>query len=85
MAIDSNIQKQELHDLVEKLPAEQVSPALRYLTYLCADPILLSLLNAPPDDEPYTEQQRKQDTEAEASIARKEGIPQEAILREFGV
>ena len=47
--------------------------------------ILLSLLNAPPDDEPYTEQQRKQDTEAEASIARKEGIPQEAILREFGV
>ncbi len=85
MAIDSGIQKQELHELIEKLPAEQVSAALRYLSYLCADPILLSLLTAPPDNEPYTEQQRKQDAEAEASIARQEGIPQEAILREFGV
>jgi hypothetical protein len=36
-----------------------ITAALRYLHYLCADPVLLSLLNAPPDDEPYTEGQRE--------------------------
>jgi len=40
------------------------------MRYLCADPVLLSLLNAPPDDEPYTEEQRERDAEAAASIAR---------------
>ena len=85
MAVDSGIEKQRLHDLIENLPAEQVSAALRYLNYLCADPVLLSLLTAPPDDEPYTDQQRKQDAEADASLARQEGISHEEILREFGL
>jgi hypothetical protein len=51
--------------------------------YLCADPVLLSLLNAPPDDEPYTEAQREHDAEAEASIARGDGISHAEVLREF--
>jgi hypothetical protein len=49
----------------------------------CADPVLLSLLNAPPDDEPYTDQQRVEDAESAASIARGEGISHEEILIEF--
>ena len=61
--------KQELHQLVEELPGEQVTAALRYLQYLCADPVLLSLLSAPPDDEAYTDGQRAQDIEAEAAIS----------------
>jgi hypothetical protein len=52
---------------------------------LSADPVLLSLLNAPPDDEPYTTEQRREDAEAEDSIARGEGIRHEDILREFGL
>jgi len=77
--------KHELHRLVDQLPGEQVMAALRYLHYLAADPVLLSLLNAPPDDEPYTERQRQRDKEAEASIARGEGISHQGILREFGL
>ena len=53
--------------------------------YLCADPVLLSLLNAPPVDEPYSEGQRERDAEAEASIARGEGISHDEVLREFGL
>ena len=83
MAGDSSTEKQQLHQLVDKLPSEQLSAALRYLNYLCADPVLLSLLNAPPDDEPYTEPQRRQDAESEASIRRGEGISHEEVLREF--
>jgi hypothetical protein len=41
--------------------------------------MLLSMLSAAPDDEPYTDEQRRQDAEAEAAIARGEGIAQKDI------
>jgi hypothetical protein len=50
-----------------------------------ADPVLFSLLNPPPDDEPYTDAQRRRDTDAEASISRGQGISHDEILREFGL
>jgi hypothetical protein len=49
------------------------------------DPVLLSLLNAPPDDEPYTEEQQREAAEGEAAIARGEGIPHEEVMRDFGL
>ncbi len=85
MAGDSDNGKQQLHQLIDQLPSEQVTAALRYIHYLCADPVLLSLLTAPPDDEPYTEEQRKRDAEAEASIARGDGVSHEEVVREFGL
>jgi hypothetical protein len=42
----------------------------------------LSLLNASADNEPYTEEQRERDAEAEASIARGD-VSHEEVLREF--
>ena len=85
MSGDSTPGKQQLHELVENLPPEQVLAALRFLNYLSTDPMLLSLLNAASDDEPYTDEQRRSDADAEASIERGEGISHEEILREFGV
>ena len=85
MAGDLGNGKQELHQLIDQLPAEQVTAALRYMHYLCADPVLLSLLNAPPDDEPYTVEQRKSDAEAEASIAGGNDVSHEEVVREFGI
>jgi hypothetical protein len=82
---NSTTEKQHLHELVEKLTPEQLPAARSYLNYLCADPVLLSLLEAPADDEPYTEQQRQHDAQAEASIARGEGISHEEVLRDFGL
>lgn len=84
MALNFSADRRELHSLVEKLPPDQVTAALQYLHFLCADPVLLSLLNAPADDEPYTDRQRTEDAESTASIARGEGISHEEILREFG-
>jgi hypothetical protein len=48
MAGDFDDGKQQLHRLIDQLPTEQVTAAVRYLHCLCADPVLLSLLNAPP-------------------------------------
>ena len=85
MAGDFDNGKQQLHQLIDQLPPEQVTAALRYMHYLCADPVLLSLLNAPPDDEPYTDAQRERDAEAEGSIARGDGVSHGEVLREFGL
>jgi hypothetical protein len=85
MARGVDDRKQELHRLIDQLPTGQVTAALRYLHYLCADPVLLSLLNAPPDDEAYTDEQRARDAEAEAAIAGGEGISHEEVLHEFGL
>ena len=78
-------EKQELHQLIDQLPTEQVTAALRYMHYLCVDPVLLSLLNAPPDDEAYTDEQRGRDAEAEALIVGGCGISHHEVLREFGL
>ena len=85
MAADVSSEKRQLHELIDQLPPERSGAFLRAWHCLSADPVLLSLLNAPPDDEPYTEQQRREDAEAEDSIARGEGIPHEDVLREFGL
>ena len=77
--------KRELHRLIDQLPGEQVTAALRYMHYLCADPVLLSLLNAQPDDEPYTDEQRRRDAEAEGSIARGDAFTHDEVRREFGL
>lgn len=82
---DITVEKRQLHQLVENLPPEQVQAALRYLNYLTADPMLLSLLNAPADEEPYTDAQRQQDAESEASIARGEGSSHQEVTRELGL
>lgn len=49
------------------------------------DPVWASILNAPPDDEPYTEDQQRRDAEAIASIEQGQGISHEEVLREFGL
>ena len=85
MDADIDNGKQELHLLIDQLPPDQVPAALRYIRYLRIDPVLVSLLNAPSDDEPYTEAERERDAEAVASIARGEGVPHAEVLREFGL
>lgn len=85
MASDFSAEKRKLHDLVDRIPSERAGAFLRAMDSLSSDPVLLSLLNATADDEPYTDQQRKEDAAAEDSIARGEGIRHEDILREFGL
>ena len=74
--------RQELHWLLDRIPESEVSTARRFLRSL-VDPIALSLLNAPYDDEPETEDER-----AAVEAARREpgpGTPHEDVLREFGL
>ncbi len=74
--------RHEVHWLLEHIPESDVSTARKFLRSL-VDPVALSLLNAPYDDEPATE---AEETVVEA--ARREpgcGTPHEEVLREFGL
>jgi len=77
--------KQQLHDLIERLPENEIATVYRLLAGLLADPLWIASVTAPVDDEPYTPEQQADDAEAQAAIDRGEGISHAQMLREFGL
>ena len=80
--MEPNAVRQELHRLLDHIPDAEVSTARKFLCSLL-DPVTLSLLTAPYDNEPEMDEER---TAVEA--ARREsgtGTPHEEVLKEFGL
>ena len=78
--MEPNVVRQELHRLLDHIPDSDIGTARKFLRSLL-DPVALSLLNAPFDDEPETDRER-----AEVEAARREcgpGTPHEEVLREL--
>jgi len=81
----ANSIREELRMLVEHIPESDVPTARKILRALM-DPVELSLLTAPPDDEPLSEHEMAALEEADRRQQRGEPlIAHEEILREFGV
>ncbi len=79
--LETNTIRQELHWLLDHIPDSDVSTARKFLRSLL-DPVSLSLLTAPYDDEPETERER-----AAVEAARREpghGTPHNEVVKEFG-
>ena len=76
-----------LHRLIDELPESELTAAERFLHDLraTADPVLRALLEAPPDDEPETDEERRAVHEAREELARGEVRTLEEVWREFGV
>jgi surfactin synthase thioesterase subunit len=75
--------KQQLHDLIERLPENEIATVYRLLAGLLADPLWIASVAAPVDEEQYTPEQQADDAKAQAAIDRGEGIPHAHMLREF--
>ena len=74
-------ERRELHALVDHI-SDCDLPAARKILRALADSVWRSILSAPLDDEPETEEER-----ADVEVARKEngaGTSHEDVLREFG-
>ena len=84
MTHNSTNEKQQAHDLIERLAPSQIS-AVVHLLEVMTDPVARSLANAPLDDEPVTEEEAREIAAARASLDRGEGIPHEQVLAEFGL
>jgi hypothetical protein len=77
-------EKQQAHDLIERLAPSQIS-AVVHLLEVMTDPVSRSLANTPVDDEPVTEEEAREVGAARAALDRGEGISHEQVLAEFGL
>jgi hypothetical protein len=73
-----------LHDLVDRIPEEELPAAKRFLEYLAVSPAYRAALSAPPDDEPLTEADVTAIARARAEVRAGKVISHDEILREFG-
>jgi len=77
----SEADRQELHALVDHIPAGDL-PAARKILRALADPVWQSILSAPLDDEPETEEEFADVEKALSNPA--SDVPMEEVLREYG-
>jgi len=74
--------REELHKLVDHIPEADVAAARKILRSLL-DPVELSLLTAPPDDEPESEEEL--DAVERALNDPRPDLPMAEVLREYGL
>ena len=75
--------RDDLHQLLNTIPDNELTAAATSLRPL-VDPVLWSLLTAPIDAEPETEEERTAIAEADEDIRLGRLIAHEDIKREFG-
>jgi hypothetical protein len=74
--------KEQLRAMVETLSEDDAALLVRALQ---GDRLAWTLLAAPIDDEPETDEERAAVEEAKAELARGEGVPWEDVKRELGL
>jgi hypothetical protein len=76
--------KQHAHKLIEHLAPDQVPAAIGMLERLL-DPVARAIANAPIDDEPVTEEEKKAVAESREWLKHNKAIPHEQVLAEMGI
>jgi len=74
-----------LHDLVDRIPEEELSAAQHFLEYLAVNPAYRAAWSAPPDDEPVTDGDAAAMARAQEEVLSGIVVPHEDVLREFGL
>lgn len=74
-----------LHDLVNRIPDEELRAAKRFLEYLATSPAYRTALSAGQDDEPVTEGDARAIEQARDDVSQGSVVAHEEILREFGL
>lgn len=76
----TELQGRELaHELLDRVPVEQLSVAVRFLEFLISDPVARAAALAPLDDEPLTEE------DSQRLLHSSPGLPMEEVLAELGL
>ena len=77
--------RRALHDLIDRIPEEELGAAHRFLEYLAVSPAYRAALSAPPDDEPVTQADAEAIAQAQEEIRTGKRVPHDEVLREFGL
>jgi hypothetical protein len=84
MGHGSTNDKQQAHELIERLPPTQLSAVVGLLEAML-DPVSRAIANAPIDDEPVTAGEEKALAEAREWSKNNKSIPHEQILADLGI
>jgi hypothetical protein len=78
--------KQQAHELIERMAPGQIFAVVTVMESML-DPVSRAIANAPIDDEPETDAERKAVAASKAWMAEHpgQGIPFDDLLSEFGV
>jgi hypothetical protein len=74
-----------LHQLVDRIPEEELSAAQRFLEYLAVSPAHRAALSAPADDEPVTANDAAAMARAQEEVRSGKVVSHDDVLREFGL
>ena len=77
--------RRTLHDLVDRIPEEELSAAQRFLEYLVVSPAYRAAWSAPADDEPVTDGDATAMARAREEVRSGRVVPHDDVLREFGL
>jgi hypothetical protein len=84
VAHDSTHEKQQAHELIERLAPSQVSAVVGMLEAML-DPVSRAIANAPVDDEPVSEEEARALAASREWLKHNPGIPHEEVLADFGL
>jgi hypothetical protein len=84
MARGSTDEKQQAHELIERLPATQLSAVVGLLEAML-DPVSRAIAHAPIDEQTVTPEEEKALAEAREWSKHNESIPHEQVLAELGI
>ncbi len=84
MTHDIANEKRQAHELIDRLPSNQLS-ALIGLLETILDPVSRAIAKAPVEDEPLAEEEKKALEEAREWLQHNKAIPHEQVLAELGI
>ena len=74
-----------LHELVDRIPEEEISAAQRFLEHLAVSPAYRTALSSPPDDEPVSAGDADAIRRAQEELRIGKIVPHGDVPREFGL
>lgn len=77
--------RDSLHNLIDRIPEAEVPAARRFLEYLATNPAYRAAQLAPDDDEPVTTADAEAIARARSDIEAGRVTMHEDVLREFGL
>jgi hypothetical protein len=79
------LSRNTLHQLVDRIPEEELSAAQRFLEYLAISPAHRAALSAPPDDEPVTDGDAAAIARVREEVRLGKVVSHDDVLRDFGL
>ena len=76
--------KQHAHALIERVPADQLTAAVRFLEFLLLDAVDRALATAPMEDEEISEEEEQAVARSKDWFQHNQGIPFEQVVTELG-